>query len=161
MIEKVIILDFGSQYTQLIARRIRELNIYCEIYNYNVSKEKLIKKNIQAIILSGGPNSVYDKNAPKLSRYIFDFDIPILGICYGLQLLIKNMGGKISKGSLGEYGNVNINIFKEKFNEKQKNIFLNIPNELNVWMSHTDKVTKVGKDWVYTITKRGLGRYKK
>jgi len=146
-IETVIILDYGSQYTQLIARRIRELNIYCEIYNYNVSKEKLIKKNIQAIILSGGPNSVYDKNAPKLSRYIFDFDIPILGICYGLQLLIKNMGGTISKGSIGEYGNVNINIFNEEFNEKQKNIFLNIPNELNVWMSHTDKVTKVGKDW--------------
>ena len=93
-LETIVILDYGSQYTQLIARRIRELNIYSEIYNHDISLEKLKLKNIKGVILSGGPNSVYDKNAPKLNSNLLKLKVPILGICYGLQLLLDNMGGK-------------------------------------------------------------------
>ena len=91
-LETIVILDYGSQYTQLIARRIRELNIYSEIYNHDISLEKLKLKNIKGVILSGGPNSVYDKNAPKLNSNLLKLKVPILGICYGLQLLLDNMG---------------------------------------------------------------------
>ena len=94
-IETIAILDYGSQYTQLIARRIRESNIYSEIFHHNISIDILINKNIKGIILSGGPNSVYDKKAPKLNTDILNLNVPILGICYGLQLLLNNMGGNI------------------------------------------------------------------
>ena len=108
-IETIAILDYGSQYTQLIARRVRELNIYSEIFHHSISIDVLLKKNIKAIILSGGPNSVYDKKSPKLNLKILDLNVPILGICYGLQLLLNNTGGNILKGEVGEYGNASIN----------------------------------------------------
>ena len=101
-LETVAILDFGSQYTQLITRRIRELNIYSKIFRHDIPIQKLSDKNIKAIILSGGPSSVYDINAPKLDPKILDLNIPILGVCYGLQVLLHNTGGKISKGIIGE-----------------------------------------------------------
>ena len=140
-LETIIILDYGSQYTQLIARRIRELNIYCEIYNHDISLDRLQSKNIKGIILSGGPNSVYDKNAPKLNHRILKLEVPIFGICYGLQLLLDNMGGKIKKGSIGEYGNSKINI------DSKDLLFNNVSNNCNVWMSHTDKVDDIGSEW--------------
>ena len=107
-LKTVAVIDFGSQYTQLIARRVRELNIYSKIFKHDISIDQLLENNIQCIILSGGPSSVYDKNSPKLNNKIIELDIPILGVCYGLQLLIHNMGGKISKGQIGEYGHSNI-----------------------------------------------------
>jgi len=150
-IEKIAVLDFGSQYTQLIARRIRELNIYSEIFHHQISIEKLKKKNIKGIILSGGPSSVYDKNAPTLNLDLLNLDIPILGVCYGLQLLLSKTGGTISKGEIGEYGHSIIN------QVNKNNLFENIPNQINVWMSHTDKVEKLTKNWkVLAISKNNI-----
>ena len=140
-LKTVAVIDFGSQYTQLIARRVRELNIYSKIFKHDISINKLLENNIQCIILSGGPSSVYDKNSPKLNNKIIELDIPILGVCYGLQLLIHNMGGKISKGQIGEYGHSNIQ------HNKKNILFDNIPNSINVWMSHADKVIESSNDW--------------
>ena len=140
-IETIAILDYGSQYTQLIARRIRESNIYSEIFHHNISIDILINKNIKGIILSGGPNSVYDKKAPKLNTDILNLNVPILGICYGLQLLLNNMGGNILKGEVGEYGNANINQLNSNI------LFDNIPQTIKAWMSHTDRVDNTGDDW--------------
>ena len=102
--DKVLIVDYGSQYTQLITRRIRELNVYSEIFPYNLNKEDIESFSPKAIILSGGPSSVYDKDAYSLSKDIVGSGVPILGICYGLQLLVHNMGGNIISKNRGEYG---------------------------------------------------------
>jgi len=136
--ESILIIDFGSQYTQLIARRIREINIYCEIYPFNkINKQLIADKKPRGIILSGGPNSVLEKNSPKIDISIIESNIPILGICYGLQLLSKHFGGTIKKSLLREYGNATI-----KINKNSKII----PKEwklkpIKVWMSHGDHVS--------------------
>jgi len=142
--EGILIVDFGSQYTQLIARRIREINIYCEIYPYNkINKQLLIDKKPKGIILSGGPNSVLEKNSPQLDGSIIESNIPILGICYGLQLLSKHFGGIIKKSLSREYGNATI-----KINTNSRII----PNEwrskpIKVWMSHGDHVSSCPKEF--------------
>jgi GMP synthase (glutamine-hydrolysing) len=138
----IIILDFGSQYTQLIARRTRELNVYSEIQPYNIDIKKFIttKKNynIKGIILSGGPSSVVGKNSHRLSKeelnYLIEQKIPILGICYGLQLLAYLYGGKIHKSKVREYGHTVISI------NKKSDLFTGLRNKLNVWMSHGDSI---------------------
>ena len=140
-LETIAVLDFGSQYTQLIARRIRENNIYSEIFPFDIDIKRLKDKNIKAIILSGGPSSVYDDDAPKLNPELLSLEIPILGICYGLQLLLYNFGGKIIKGKVGEYGNATINQLTNN------SLFEKIPNQINVWMSHADKVQKINNNW--------------
>jgi len=96
--ETIIILDFGSQYTQLIARRVRELNVYSEILPYNTNLENIKQKNVKGIIFSGGPASIYKKNAPKITEKIFTLNIPILGICYGLQIIMDIGGGENRSG---------------------------------------------------------------
>ena len=140
-IETIAVLDFGSQYTQLIARRVRELNIYSKIFKNDIDLDELLEYNIKAIILSGGPSSVYEPTAPKLNIKILDLKIPILGVCYGLQILLNNAGGKISKGKVGEYGNSII-----KHNQDNL-LFKDIPKTVNVWMSHGDKVNELSKNW--------------
>ena len=140
-IETIAVLDFGSQYTQLIARRVRELNIYSKIFKHDISIDVLLKHNIKAIILSGGPSSVYDTNSPKLNLKILDLDLPVLGVCYGLQLLLNNTGGKIKKGNIGEYGNAPINHHGNNI------LFNNIPEKINVWMSHADKIQELSDIW--------------
>ena len=130
-IATIAILDYGSQYTQLIARRVRELNIYSELFHHSISIDVLLKKNIKAIILSGGPNSVYDKKSPKLNLKILDLNVPILGICYGLQLLLNNTGGNILKGEVGEYGNASINQLDNNL------LFDRVPKKLTVLPSVT------------------------
>ena len=140
-IETIAVLDFGSQYTQLIARRVRELNIYSKIFKHDISIDVLLKHNIKAIILSGGPSSVYDTNSPKLNLKILDLDLPVLGVCYGLQLLLNNTGGKIEKGNIGEYGNAPINHHRNNI------LFNNIPEKINVWMSHADKIQELSDVW--------------
>jgi GMP synthase (glutamine-hydrolysing) len=140
-LETIAVLDFGSQYTQLIARRIRENNIYSEIFPFDIDIKRLKDKNIKAIILSGGPSSVYDDDAPKLNPELLSLEIPILGICYGLQLLLYNFGEKIVKGKVGEYGNATINQSIDNI------LFEKIPNQINVWMSHADKVQKINNNW--------------
>ena len=100
----VAVIDFGSQYTQLIARRIRELNVFSEIYPHTITKNDFIDNNVKAIILSGGPSSVYDDNSPDLNDLILEMNCPILGICYGVQLLIQKYHGKVISSGKGEYG---------------------------------------------------------
>src|SRR6266508_1112130 len=101
--EKILILDFGSQVTQLIARRVREQSVYCEIHPYNYALEKIREFAPKGIILSGGPASVYDKDAPHSDSRIFDLGMPILGICYGMQLMTHQLGGKVERSKKREY----------------------------------------------------------
>ena len=152
----ILILDFGSQYTQLIARRTREFRVYSEIHAYALDIENYIKTkpdlNLSGIILSGGPASVFDVNSPKLSDKNFEFiekrKIPILGICYGLQLLAQRYGGKIHKSIIREYGDTRIS-------KKVDSILLsNIKKELKVWMSHADSISKMPSDFKITSKSR-------
>ena len=137
--EKIIILDFGSQYTQLIARRIREAGVYSEIVPHNISFNKLMALNPAGLIMSGGPESVNTKKALKFDPKILDSDLPVLGICYGMQTMAQHFLGKVSASSKREFGNAKIKVLKSK-------IFKAISSnnkELTVWMSHGDKVTKL------------------
>lgn len=136
-LDKILILDFGSQYTQLIARRIREMNVYCEINAYNISIDEILKFSPKGIILSGSPFSVLNENAPIIDKKIFNINIPILGICYGLQLITKHFNGEVEKTTKKEYGKAKL-IVKQK-NELFDRVFEE-QNSINVWMSHGDKV---------------------
>jgi len=134
----VAVLDFGSQYTQLIARRVREQNVYSEILPHTITASELKLKNVPAIILSGGPSSVYEENAPQIDTSILNMGIPILGICYGLQLLIAKNGGNVAHKGQGEYG------FAEIHKVDESPLFKNIENETQVWMSHGDEIDSLG-----------------
>jgi GMP synthase (glutamine-hydrolysing) len=135
--EKILILDFGSQYTQLIARRVREQKVYCEIHPYSVSIDKIKQLNPKGIILSGSPSSVSEKDAPFCDKEIFNLNIPILGICYGAQLITTIFGGKVEYSEKREYGYSLVNI---KSNE---DIFKELGDTADVWMSHGDKVVEI------------------
>jgi len=137
MKETVLVLDYGSQYTQLIARRIRELNVYSEIKPFSISIEEIEKGRPKAIILSGGPSSVWDESSPSLDVRILELGIPILGICYGMQLLVHVLGGKVERSSSREFGPSEIEI------TNHSNIFFKIPREVDVWMSHGDRVLEL------------------
>ncbi len=138
----VVILDFGSQYTQLIARKIREQNVFSIILPSNTRVADITSKKPKALILSGGPSSVFSDDAPDFDPNLFDVDIPILGICYGLHLLAKHYNGSVEPGTKGEYGFANIHL-------KNPNTLLNqIEDDSQVWMSHMDKVTRVPDDWI-------------
>jgi GMP synthase (glutamine-hydrolysing) len=134
--QKIIILDFGSQYTQIIARKIREIGVYAEIHPYNINKVELISLKPSGIILSGGPSSVYAENAPHPFKEIFDLGIPVLGICYGLQLIAYLLGGEVNKSAKREYGKAQLIIDKE-------NELLSGIDSLQVWMSHGDSLSKL------------------
>ncbi|MEO7297325.1 MAG: glutamine-hydrolyzing GMP synthase [Verrucomicrobiota bacterium] len=138
MLEQIVILDFGSQYTQVIARRIRECNVYSTILRYDTSAQEIEKLNPKGIILSGGPSSVYADNAPLPDKNIFQLGVPILGVCYGLQLLAQFLGGKVEKGQKREYGK---GILTLKNNSCP--LFKKLPASLQVWNSHGDKLTKL------------------
>ncbi len=133
----VVILDFGSQYTQLIARRVRELGVYSEILPYNAPLEKILALQPKALIFSGGPASVYAKSAPMPDARLYTLNLPILGICYGLQVIAKHFGGKVELAKAREYGRANLII---KQDGKENLLFKQVPNS-TVWMSHADKVT--------------------
>ena len=135
--ELILILDFGSQYTQLIARRLREQGVYCEIVPFHYSLEKILERNPKGVILSGGPNSVYEKDAPQVSADFFDsINVPILGICYGMQLLAKDLNGQVSPSDRREYGHARLRRLSGR-----TDLFKDMPGELDVWMSHGDHVT--------------------
>ncbi len=137
--QKVLILDFGSQYTQLIARRIREQKVYAEIVPFHHSLKDIRGEKPSAIVLSGGPSSIYEKGAPQIGREIFELGVPVLGICYGLCAMVKNFGGEIEGASRREYGRAVI-ITKGK-----SLLFKGLKNRETVWMSHGDKVMKPPK----------------
>jgi GMP synthase (glutamine-hydrolysing) len=135
--ETIIILDFGSQYTQLIARRVREAGVYCEILPFNVRLEEIESRKPRGLILSGGPSSVYDHNAPHPRPELLEaFDRPLLGICYGLQLIARNLGGNVQPSRSREYGYARLTIV-----DGSSALFAGLPMELDVWMSHGDHVT--------------------
>ena len=134
--EKILVLDFGSQYTQLIARRVRECKVYSEIFPFNASIEKIKNFNPKGIILSGGPSSVYDKNAPIPDIKIFELGMPVLGICYGMQLMAYLSGGKVTKAVKREYGKAELII------DSRMDIFEGIPKKTTVWMSHGDRIAR-------------------
>jgi len=136
---KILILDFGSQYTQVIARRIRECHVYSEISAYNISLAKIKKAAPVGIILSGGPASVYSQRAPKLDREIYKLGIPILGICYGTQLIARDFGGQVEKSTHREYGPGILRL------NQQCPLFQDLPVEIEVWNSHQDKITVLPK----------------
>ncbi len=133
----IVILDFGSQYTQLIARRIRESHVFSEILPYNAPVEEIKKHNPKGIIFSGGPASVYEPDAPKPDPRVFELGLPILGICYGLQLIVDHFGGKVIKAEKHEYGRAELEVLDHE------DLFYNIPNYIHVWMSHADRVEKL------------------
>ena len=140
--DKIIVVDFGSQYNQLIARRIRELGVYSEIIAYNAKIEDYIDDSVKGIILSGGPKSVYDDGAPTISKEIYGMGIPILGICYGMQLTQLLFKGMISPSNKREYGKSILSITKDS------KLTFGIEEESTVWMSHGDHVDELSKEFI-------------
>ena len=134
--EAVVVLDFGSQFSRLIARRVREAHVYCEIFPHNAAPEALERLNVKGFILSGGPASVFEDGAPQLPAYVLDSGLPVLGICYGMQLLAHSLGGSVEPGALREYGHAVVHQ-----NTSDHPLFDGMPASMPVWMSHGDKVT--------------------
>jgi GMP synthase (glutamine-hydrolysing) len=140
IMHKILILDFGSQYTQLIARKVRELKVYCEIWPCTEPYDKVVAFKPKAIILSGGPSSVLQRGAPKVDSALFDLGIPILGICYGMQLMTHMLGGKVARSKHREYGHADLNL-------KTKHVLFDKVKSVKVWMSHGDSIVKLPKDF--------------
>jgi len=141
-VDKILVIDFGSQYTQLIVRKIRESKVYSLIKSNKVSIEEIIKEEPKGIILSGGPASVYDENSPKINQEIFNLGIPVLGICYGFQLISFMLGGEVQKSLKREFGLSKINLKNSEL------LFQNVQEEFNVWMSHSDKVIRLPENFI-------------
>jgi GMP synthase (glutamine-hydrolysing) len=139
-----IVLDFGGQYNQLIARRVRECGVYCEIKRYDTPIEEIKALDPVAIIFTGGPNSVYDMSSPHISKDIFDIGVPVLGICYGCQLVAWTLGGEVKSCEKSEYGKIEIS------HNKGSLIFKDVPKKSVVWMSHTDYVSRVPEGFTVT-----------
>ena len=139
--EKVLILDFGSQYAQLIARRVREQHVYCEIVRHDIAAERVRELAPRGIILSGGPSSVYEAGAPKCDPGIFRLGIPVLGICYGLHLACEALGGKVSSAPAREFGRAGVRI------TSHADLFEGLPDEMEVWMSHGDQASDISSQF--------------
>ena len=152
MNEQIVILDFGSQYTQVIARRIRECKVYSTIIHYNTPASVIAEMNPAGIILSGGPSSVYAKDAPLPDRAVFDLDLPVLGVCFGLQLMAKFLNGEVERGQKREYGKGTLRVKKT-----QCRLFDGLPRELQVWNSHGDKLTRLPDDFKAVATTENSG----
>ncbi len=144
--DRVVILDFGSQYTQLIARKIRECNVYAEIIPYFQPFDEILKEKPGAIILSGGPSSLYEKGAPRISADIFSLNVPVLGICYGLYVIVDAFDGVIEGSEFKEYGPADVSITGESL------LFRNLERQQRVWMSHGDKVTRLPEGFERTAS---------
>nr|WP_208123257.1 glutamine-hydrolyzing GMP synthase [Facilibium subflavum] len=139
---KILILDFGSQYTQLIARRIREIGVFCEIMPYDVDKEHILAFNAKGIIFSGGPESVHISVDVRVPEFIFSLNVPVLGICYGMQSMVYQLGGQVAASDKREFGYAKISVAQESV------LFDNLPQVQDVWMSHGDKVVELGDNFV-------------
>lgn len=134
--ELVIVLDFGGQYNQLVARRVRECNVYCEIYSYKTDLEKIKAMNPKGIILTGGPNSCYEDGAPSYDRALFELGMPVLGLCYGAQLMMLVMGGRVEKAPVREYGKTEVHVNPDSA------LFTDVPEDTVCWMSHFDYISE-------------------
>ena len=134
--EKIVVIDFGGQYNQLVARRVRECNVYCEIYSYKTDIEKIKEMNPKGIILTGGPNSVYVEGAATCSKELFELGIPVLGLCYGAQLMSHVLGGHVCKAPVREYGKIEVTV------DKSSKLFGNVSEKTICWMSHNDYIEK-------------------
>jgi GMP synthase (glutamine-hydrolysing) len=135
--DTVLDIDFGSQYSQLIARRVREAKVYCELVPGTISAAEIQRRNPRGLIFSGGPASVFEPGAPHPDPAVYDLDIPILGICYGMDLLAVNLGGTVAPADRREYGHASVTV------DEAVGLFAKLPAELAVWMSHGDVVTAV------------------
>ncbi len=144
---KILILDFGSQYTQLIARRVREIGVYCELWAWDVSEKQIRNFAPDGIILSGGPESVTQENSPRAPQYVFNAGVPVLGICYGMQTMTHQLGGKVQGSDLREFGYAQVELLKatQLFDKIEDEISPNGSALLDVWMSHGDKVIDIPK----------------
>lgn len=151
---RILILDFGSQYTQLIARRVREIGVYCELWAWDVSAEQIQQFKPTGIILSGGPESVHAANSPRAPQYVFEAGIPVLGICYGMQTMAEQLGGKVLDSDLREFGYAQVEVIAKN------DLFVNIEDhisakgnaQLDVWMSHGDKVIEIPEGFITCAT---------
>lgn len=144
--EKILVLDFGGQYNQLIARRVRDNRVYAEILPYTASLDEIKSRGYKGIIFTGGPNSVYDESSPHYAKEILDLGIPVLGICYGCQLISWMRGGEVKTAPVSEYGKIDVTV--KKFSP----LFKGIPEKSVVWMSHTDYISKVPEGFEITGT---------
>lgn len=147
--QRILILDFGSQYTQLVARRVREIGVYCELWSWDVEEADIREFNPDGIILSGGPESVTEANSPRAPQYVFDSGVPVLGVCYGMQTMAEQLGGKVAGSDEREFGYAQVKVVEDS------SIFHNIEDAiaedgnalLDVWMSHGDKVVEIPADF--------------
>ena len=142
--ESIIVLDFGGQYNQLIARRVRECNVYCEVHPHTLSLDKIKEMNPKGIIFTGGPNSVYGEDSPRCEKEIFELGIPILGICYGSQLMSYMLGGTVETAPVSEYGKTEVTV------DTTSKLFDGVSEHTICWMSHTDYIAKAPEG--FTIT---------
>ncbi len=143
--ELVIVLDFGGQYNQLVARRVRECNVYCEIYSYKTEFEKIKAMKPKGIILTGGPNSCYEADSPTYSKELFELGIPVLGLCYGAQLMMHVLGGNVARADVREYGKTEVLVDK-----RESKIFRDVSDKTVCWMSHFDSIFKVAQGFEIT-----------
>lgn len=134
--EKVIVIDFGGQYNQLVARRVRECNVYCEIYSYKTDLEQIKAMNPKGIILTGGPNSCYEADSPTYQKELFELGIPVLGLCYGAQLMMHVLGGEVETPEVGEYGKTEVML------DQSCALFEGLAPKEICWMSHFDRIAK-------------------
>ena len=142
--ELIIVLDFGGQYNQLIARRVRECNVYCEVHPFSLGLDKIREMNPKGIIFTGGPNSVYNEESPHCPKEIFDMGIPILGICYGSQLMAYMLGGKVATAPVSEYGKTEVDV------DCSTVLFEGVDAKTICWMSHTDYIEKMPEGFAVT-----------
>ena len=151
---RILILDFGSQYTQLIARRVREIGVYCELWAWDVTEEQIREFNPTGIILSGGPESVHEANSPRAPEYVFNAGVPVLGICYGMQTMAEQLGGKVQGSDLREfdYAQVEVVAQNDLFAKIEDHIGSNGNALLDVWMSHGDKVVQIPEGFITCAT---------
>ncbi|MFW5645942.1 MAG: glutamine-hydrolyzing GMP synthase [Acetivibrio ethanolgignens] len=144
--EMVIVIDFGGQYNQLVARRVRECNVYCEIYSYKIDIAKIREMNPKGIILTGGPNSCYEEGAPTYSKELFELGIPVLGLCYGAQLMQHVLGGRVERASVREYGKTEVSV------DNSSVLFGDVAPKTICWMSHFDYISKTAPGFKITAT---------
>ncbi len=134
--ERVIVIDFGGQYNQLVARRVRECNVYCEIYSYKTDIGQIKAMAPRGIILTGGPNSCYEENAPTYAKELFELGIPVLGLCYGAQLMMHILGGRVEKATVKEYGKTEVSV------DSDSPLFADVSAKTICWMSHNDYISQ-------------------